>query len=299
MAAQWAHDLAEEELAKVTKVHQELEELGQRLPDGWALIEDSRKRVAQAASYRRDRDPRRAYAEAERALRPLRILMRAHWDAAIKEMDVPMASPYAVNFYTLPRHWRFRDEIVRSKVSPSILTEGDFEKPASEKLSDWRLQEEPSLDPVTVAARRVSEEPLQGKQSLLLEINPRDAKSPPQVLERTFLAVQSPAVKLPPGTLVKISGWMRIPKAIGATTDGALFYDSAGGEPLAVRQIQATKGWKQYTLYRRVPASGTIQVTLGLMGLGKVYFDDVKIEPLGYSPTPVRTVGYEQPAKDR
>jgi hypothetical protein len=88
---------------------------------------------------------------------------------------------------------------------------------------------------------------------------------------------------------------VRIPNPLTATTDGALFYDSAGGEPLAVRLTGATKKWKQYTLYRRVPASGNIQVTLALMGLGKVYFDDVKIEPLASSDAaPIKTVGYEE-----
>jgi hypothetical protein len=72
--------------------------------------------------------------------------------------------------------------------------------------------------------------------------------------------------------------------------DGALFYDTAGGEPLAIRLTDATK-WKKYTLYRKVPASGQIGVTLALTGLGAVYFDDVRIEPLTStvpptSPTP-------------
>ena len=38
--------------------------------------------------------------------------------------------------------------------------------------------------------------------------------------------------------------------------DGALFYDSAGGEDLAVRLTVPTPKWKQFHLYRRVPASG-------------------------------------------
>jgi hypothetical protein len=73
---------------------------------------------------------------------------------------------------------------------------------------------------------------------------------------------------------------VRIPKAITASTDGALLFDSAGGEPLALRLTGESKRWKQYILYRRVPPSGSIHVTLALTGLGKVYFDDVKIEPL-------------------
>jgi hypothetical protein len=108
------------------------------------------------------------------------------------------------------------------------------------------------------------------------------------VLERTFLAVHSPAVKLPPGTKVRISAWLRVPADIKATPDGALLYDTAGGEPLAVRQVLAS-GWKQYVLYREVPASGSIGVTMALTGLGKAYFDDVRIEPLvpgGAPPAP-------------
>jgi hypothetical protein len=40
------------------------------------------------------------------------------------------------------------------------------------------------------------------------------------------------------------------------------------------------KQWRKVTLYRRVPTTGEINVTLALTGIGKVYFDDVRIEPL-------------------
>ena len=43
-----------------------------------------------------------------------------------------------------------------------------------------------------------------------------------------------------------ISGWVRIPRPIIATADGALLYDSVGGEPLAVRLTAPTKGWQKY-----------------------------------------------------
>ena len=36
-----------------------------------------------------------------------------------------------------------------------------------------------------------------------------------------------------------------------ASTDGALLFDSAGGEPLALRLTGEAKRWKQYILYRR------------------------------------------------
>src|SRR5439155_7616716 len=92
--------------------------------------------------------------------------------------------------------------------------------------------------------------------------------------------VYSPPVRLQPGTLVRISAWVRIPKPISASADGALIYDSAGGEPLAVRLVGEVKQWRKITLFRRVPATGMVNVTLALTGIGKVYFDDVRIEPL-------------------
>jgi hypothetical protein len=58
-----------------------------------------------------------------------------------------------------------------------------------------------------------------------------------------------------------------------------LLYDSTGGDAMALR-LTDPMPWKKFTVYRRIPASGTIQVTLALTGLGTVYFDDIRIEPL-------------------
>src|SRR5262249_25424878 len=161
----------------------------------------------------------------------------------------------------------------------NVLPDGDFELPPDRVPANWLVEEVPSLDPVVGVARRVKEDAKEGRQCLMLQVVPKDPAAVPAALERTFLAVHSPAVKLPPGTKVRISAWMRVPSGVGATPDGALLYDSAGGEPLAVRTVTPA-GWKQYVLYREVPASGTINVTMALTGLGTAYFDDVRIEPL-------------------
>ncbi len=142
------------------------------------------------------------------------------------------------------------------------------------------MQEVPSLDEVECQAKRVATEAHEGKQCLLLKIEAKNKVAPPQVLERTFLAIHSPTVRLQPGTKVRISVSARVPAAITGSPDGALLYDSAGGEPLAVR-LNLASPWKQFILYRQVPSSGTINVTLALTGLGSVYFDDVRIEPMG------------------
>ena len=238
-------------------------------------------------------------------LRPVRIMMRAQWEKGLKGLDSPVASPYAVSFYTLPRHWEFMDEVNAATPTANMLPDGDFETVPGRAQEQWYKQES-TLDDVDMQATRVSEiavkppkvdpkkkAPAQpqtlltakeGRQFLLLEIKPKvDPKTgkPVQVsgLERTFLAINSPGVRLPPGSLVRVSGWVALPDPIQLSADGALLFDSAGGEPLAIRATPPLP-WVQFTLYRRVPTSGTISVTLALTGIGQAYFDDIRIEPL-------------------
>jgi hypothetical protein len=321
LAAQWTYELAVQELQKVWRVEEQLEKDKHTLNDGAALLKDARDRLKVAKEYWDDRRFTDAYREAQRVLRPVRILMRAQWEEATKKLGTPVASPYAVSYYTLPRHWKFMDEVKRGKAGTNVLTGGSFEdEPYSPTAQPW-VPQETTLDEVELIAKTVSELPLEqgkdgkkddkkddkkglkqeskkdspadakpptgprpeqpvvGKKCLMLQIKPKNKDAVPHALERTFLAMNSPTVHLAPGTLVKISAWIRIPKALTATTDGALFYDSAGGEPLAYRLKQPVP-WAQITLYRRVPASGTINVTLALTGIGAAYFDDIKIEPL-------------------
>ncbi len=280
-AAKWGRDLAEEEIRKVAHVEEQLEKVGHTLPDGQQLLENAQKRLQLCSDHLAKGDYREADAEAQRALRPLRILMRNQWLQATKEMEgLPVASPYAVSFFTLPQHWRFLEQVHQAKPGANVLPGGDFEL-SPDKVSEGWLPQESALDSdeVTLVARRVTQNPKEGHQCLMLQILPKVPPPYPSALERAFVAINSPSVHLPPGTLVRISAWINLPGGIATSVDGALFYDSAGGEPLAVRQTDYMQ-WRKFTLYRWVPASGTINVTLALTGIGTVFFDDVRIEPL-------------------
>ena len=278
-AAQWTYDQAQEELVKVAKIHEELKKLGKTLEDGDSLLDTARQWLEKSRKHRVNGEYTDAYTDAQLALRAERILMRAHWDAAVKKLTTPVACPFAVSFFTLPRCWQFLDELVQSKPGANALPNGDFELAADVKPEGWQVQQIPSLDDVEGQVKRVATEPREGKQCVMLKLAPKNPAAPPQVLERTFLALHTPAVSFPPGTMVRISAWMRVPSPIVGSPDGVLLYDSAGGEPLAVRTSLAS-GWKQFILYRKVPSSGNIHVTMALTGLGSVYFDDIRIEPM-------------------
>jgi hypothetical protein len=289
IAAQWAKDLAEVELAKITRINEQMEAAGHPLADGEKLIQNARSRFEQCLRDWENHDYRSAYQNADRVLRPLRILMREHWKQAIQGLSTPVASPYAVSFYTLPIHWRFMDQVHRATFASNVLPGGDFELGPESVPHAWSPQEA-TLDKVVMESRRVMDQPKEGRRCLMLQIRPENPQAAPQALERTFLAINTPAVRLTPGTLVQISGWVRIPAPIKASPDGALFYDSAGGEPLGVR-LTGTTGWRKFTLYRRVPDSGLISATLALTGIGTVYFDDIRIEPEVPSTPYVQTAG--------
>jgi hypothetical protein len=302
-AAQWIHDQAQEEIVKVTRIHEELKTMGKKLHDGDELLNTARQWLEKSRKHRVNGEFDNAYADAQLALRAVRILRRQHWDEAMKTLTTPVACPFALSFYTLPRFWQYYAELVKLHPDKNVLPEGDFESPPNQQQRDWGLEEAPSLDDVQGEAKRVANNPREGKQCLMLRLRAKNALKAAQVLERTFLAIHSPAVHLPPGTPVRISAWVCIPEAITGSPDGALLYDSAGGEPLAVRLKQPTI-WKQFILYRTVPDSGLIHVSMALTGLGTVYFDDVRIEPMtDKGPTKEPTAAmppvmpYDEPSK--
>ena len=332
LAAGWALDMAAVEYEKVRTVHLKLCEMGVTVRDADVLLENAKKFHREGQKHFSNTLYDQAHKDATRALRPLRVLMRDHWQQATATLDVPTASPFAVSYFSLPQHWELAREVQASRPAGNALAGGAFEVGGDVPPAGVRVDQVPGwsarfgsleVDRVEVAAgivksaglddKRVPRKtpdgprtmfsagraivppdegyvppaPELGASVLKLEVRgkkllDREGKERPPVpvLERTFLAVDSPPVRLPPGTLVRVSAWVKIAADIEGTADGVLFYDDAGGEPLAVRLMSTGAVWKKFHLYRRVPASGQIGVTVALTGRGVAYFDNIQIEPL-------------------
>jgi hypothetical protein len=330
LAARWALDLAAVEYEKVADVHAKLVAMGVNVRGADVLFKQSAQFHENARKQFAAELYDKAYQDATRALRPLRVIMRDHWQQATATLDMPTSSPYAVSYFTLPKHWELFREIQSKRPGDNVLPHGGFEFDGKVPEAGVRVDALPgwsarfgTVDVVNVAAGVIPSEkqaekpeprkgpvspkgpfhegrpipspdegyaapvPELGHSILRLEVRQRGEKDKdgkekepnPAPLERTFLAVDSPPVKLPPGTLVRVSGWIRVPQEIVGSVDGVLFYDDAGGEPLGVR-VTGLPHWKQFHLYRRVPESGQISVTLALTGIGVAYFDNIKIEPM-------------------
>src|SRR5262249_30024656 len=178
-------------------------------------------------------------------------------------------------------HWRFRSELERCSPGGNAVTDGDFER--SDRIPDgWQVRQG-APDDLETEASITKITPHDGRQCLKLQVRPKTAPPSgqlPEAIEPAYLGVSTLSVSFAAGTLVRVSGWVKIDQPIVASADGALLYDSAGGEPLGVRLTGAKVGWKPITLYRRVPTGGQIPLTAAITGIGTVYFDDLKIEPL-------------------
>ena len=82
-----------------------------------------------------------------------------------------------------------------------------------------------------------------GRLGVRLAVAPLDPKNPPAAIESPPVLFSSPAVQVEAGQIVCIHGWVRVPAAVTASTDGLLIVDSLSGECLADR-IGRTKGWR-------------------------------------------------------
>src|SRR5207253_3009483 len=116
-------------------------------------------------------DYAKAYRDAQRALRPLRILMRAEWEEAAKSLGPdapPTASPYAVSYYTLPKHWKFRQQLEQCTPGGNKLPGGDFE-PSDGVPAGWREQRL-TPDEVEGEVRVTGEQPHDGRHCLMIQV---------------------------------------------------------------------------------------------------------------------------------
>ena len=219
---------------------------------------------------------------AQRAMRSLRLVERAYWDAAVKGLASPVTSPAAVSFETLPFHWRLYDRLARCRFGPNRIAGGDFEDLDTMIRAGWRYVQHGTSN-IQTAADLAPDAAHSGRLGLRLAAAAVDPKNPPAVVETPPVLFSSPPVQVEAGQIVCVYGWVRVPEPITGSADGLLIVDSLSGETLADR-IGRTGGWRQFLLYRVAPQSGAMGVTFALSGLGEAHLDDVVIQAVENPP---------------
>ena len=287
-ATQLERDLVSREMQVVLDTDRQLTETGHACEVSAKLLAAAQSSLAQCDASLASGDYRNAYALARRTVRPLAILERAHWQTSTKDLATPAANPLAVTFVTLPEYWRFNNQIAQGRWGENRLPEGEFEDLDRMVWAGWRHFEHPQ-EGIKTEADLSAAAPKAGRYSLRLKAQAVDVRATAGIVETAPIWITSPPVDVRSGQWLKISGFVYAPVTVAGSLDGVLILDSLGGEALAERVGEAGS-WRPFTMYRAVPNSGTVTVTIALTGLGEAWVDDLSIEtwqPPGAPPEPM------------
>lgn len=299
-AAQLNRDLAVQKFNYVTEVDRQLARLADRVLNSPRLFSLARNDLGEAERNFAARDWLATCASAQRAMRPLRLVERGHWEKAVASLGSPASSPLVASFGEIPYHWLLAREMERLGRSRTLLEQGDLELDSAAWKAGWRpfKHNQPGL---TAMCYFDPKEHYSGEKSLHLSVKPLNLEAPPLFVESPPLWVTSPTIMAETGQRFRIHGWVKVSAPIEASLDGLMILDSLGREPLAER-IGKTSGWKEFTLYRAAPTSGAWSLTIALTGIGDAWIDGLTIEALR-PPQPARALSRTEhilrPTQDR
>lgn len=300
-------ELAKAKLNRVRIADDELTKLGAGQPDAPQLLTHARSLIQKAESLfpgdmldraiaqsreagtRRSLESpqvvtlRRQFDQAARdsqgALQSLRILQKAHWEAATYRLKSPVGSPHTLCFQTLPDHWRLVATLGKStaRASDNLLTKGDFEVLDVPTLSrfGWQTNSNRATNGVSSAVQVLSATGREGR-CLRLIAAPDTNSDPPQVLDAAPITVVAPPVAVRAGQVLHVSGWVRIASAITGSRDGVTLSDNLTGNSGAWHWNEKRE-WQSFELLREAWQDGPFQLTITLHGLGDVQFADLKV----------------------
>ena len=228
-AAELQHELAAMKLDAVRRVSSRLpRSAAPRQAGQW--LDAAQKDLAECSAYLASQNDRSAYLLAERAMRPLRLLERAYWDAAVVQFHPPVASPAAVCFSTLPSHWALVERIAASQPAQTQLPGGEFEDLPTFLQSGWEhVQPRHLVAGVQATMELTPTAAHSGHSGVLLKAEPADPAAAPLWVESPPVWLNSPPVPVEAGQLIRIQGWVLIRKPITGSVDGLLVSDSLGG----------------------------------------------------------------------
>ncbi|MEX0586308.1 MAG: hypothetical protein WD176_06675, partial [Pirellulales bacterium] len=219
-----------------------------RNPPDLRWLETARRSLAEAEQAHRARDFATSYYTARRAAANCTAMRRITWQRIAASLRSPVTSPLATSFALLPDHWLLGQHLATLRASDNLLAAGDFEDLQEMHAAGWRHFRH-AQDEVTSDVELSPSGPDSGRSSLAMYARPTDPRRAAHLLETAPVWITSAPAAVRPGSIVRISGRVRIPRPITASFDGLMIFDSLGGEPLALRLGQ-TDAWQDFILYR-------------------------------------------------
>lgn len=282
--------IAQAKLERVREVDTELQSLGNGQPDAPQILSKAGELADQAQAMYSRGDYHGTRLLAGDVMQLLRILQRAHWDDAVRDLAAPTSSPHTWCFQTLPDHWELVRRIGRTSASTAenLLRSGNFEDQDTILVEGWQHGQNEAEN--IIATAELSPQAREGRYSLRLAAMPRVGDNPPSLVEKPPVTVTTPPIPVRAGQVVHVSGWVRVPSPVAGASDGVTLHDNIAGKGAALRW-SGGGDWRRFELMREVYDSHDLRLTFTLHGLGEAQLDDLRVVPL----EPPSPLAAEQP----
>ena len=111
--------------------------------------------------------------------------------------------------------------------------------------------------------------------ALRATVSPLTDENLPGGYEGTVVQIQSPAVRVPTGTAIRIDAMVHT-IGFGGPHQGVLIYDTIGGQEAGVL-VRGRPNWVPVRIYRQAVADADIHVMFELLGAGEAKIDNVSL----------------------
>ena len=221
----------------------------------------------------------------------------------------PISCPPCISFFTLPEVYIWTDWIKGRpgyRFGRNLVPSGNFDDPDAIVNSDWhnmsyqaegivgKIQTVPRSEangttgkPKTPSADELSPDNSSSNRVIKMVVSPEkpeDIDLMVPFLDFPAAAIRSPPIRVEANNLIRISVLVRRAVRSEPGLGGIIVRDSIGGEQFQFRTSVAIPAFTRVVLFRKAPASGKFNVTLGLAGFGEAYFDDLRVEVIEEAP---------------
>ena len=186
------------------------------------------------------------------------------------------STPLLTHSSLIPLHWRLSQRMAQAEWNPNGLAGGDFENLQLMLKNGWdnrRLDTEEISTKVELA----EDAAVGGRYGLKLTAQSKLGRV--GLVESTPVWISTAKVPVNAGQLIRVHGWVNVPRVIRGNQNGLMILDSLGGQPLAER-VPITSGWQEFTLYRCADNREDFGVTFELTGVGSAMIDEVTIRTI-------------------
>ena len=275
-------ELTQQWLAIMQLIDKQMGRMGRSSAQSSGALNDSLTAFRTAQNLINGSSPGAAIEYLNRADERLAFMRRDMVTEPLGQFQSKTSTPFAAHCSLIPLHWELTSRLSNGNWNPNGLAGGDFENLQHMMSNGWenrRLDDELVSTQVELSNTAV----VDGNYGLKMSVNANTRHT--GLVEATPLWIATPNIPVKGGQLVRIHGWVNIPRVIHGSLDGLKITDSLGGPEMSER-IPVTSGWQEFTLYRGVATNGTIQVTFALTGIGEAFLDEVTVRTIDLpSPT--------------